>query len=83
MTKTLIETYKLGGLSRFEMFELAEELFEAAGDAEVTNEIPEAYRISDSFREELRRRAADCDANPDDGTPSEEVHRRLRERYGL
>ena len=70
----IIQAYGLTNLSGDQMRALGQALLDAAPDAPALPKIPE------SFREELRRRSADIDANPDDNIPWEQVRDESRAR---
>ncbi len=65
----------LDKLSRDERLALVQELWDSIA-AE-----PAPSLLTDSQREELRRRAADADANPDDGIPWEQVKAEGRAKF--
>lgn len=73
----ILEAYGLSHLSRDKMLELRDALQNAADVPHPSSD------ISDSFREELRRRSAEIDANPDDCIPYDVVMKRVREKIGL
>jgi putative addiction module component (TIGR02574 family) len=70
-----LEAFGLDRLSPDEQRSLAQLLW-ARADAEA----PPQSRLTDAQREELRRRIADADANPDDFIPWEQVKAETRAR---
>ena len=60
--------------------QLVEDIWDSI--AEEANARPDALPLSDAQRAELRRRAADADANPDEGVPWESVRDELFGRGG-
>jgi putative addiction module component (TIGR02574 family) len=65
----------LDKLSREERLALVQELWDSIA-AE-----PSPDLLTDAQREELHRRAAEADANPDDGIPWEQVKAEARARF--
>ena len=65
----------LDKLSREDRLALVQELWDSIA-AE-----PSPSLLTDSQREELRRRADEADANPDDGIPWEQVKAEARTRF--
>lgn len=70
-----IASLGLDKLSRDERLALVQELWDSIA-AE-----PGPSLLTDAQREELRRRVADADANPDDGIPWEQVKAEGRAKF--
>ena len=65
---------ELARLSTAERLELIEELWESISDDDG------ALALTPEQREDLRRRVAEADADPDGGAPWDEVRERIRQR---
>ena len=72
MTNALRE--ELFKLSTAERLKLVEELWDSIADED------QALAPTDEQREDLERRLAEADSDPDGGSPWEEVRKRIRHR---
>ena len=61
-------------LTAAERLELVEELWDSIGDEDAS------LALTDEQREDLERRLAEADADPNGGSPWEEVRERIRQR---
>jgi len=68
------------GLPIPERLKLVEDIWDSI--AQEANVRPEALPITDAQREELRHRAADADAHPDEAIPWEQLRDELFRRGG-
>lgn len=73
---TTLETLGIDRLSTDEQLDLVQALWNSIAAARTTP------TVSDALRQELHRRAADDDANPDDVVPWEQVKAEARARHG-